>query len=190
MDLLERIMYFSIGGVVGFILGYVVAHLQAIETKVDLVEKEVHEVERTIKPKRDERGAMRLPSLKNVALLIVVALTVFAAFSTARVNGELDHTVQCLTEFNTKQNAALAARDKAIKSETKAEIKLWGLYNRLYREGTLPNTPPERLQELQDILAEAIQNYRLELIDTQKARSEYSYGKPDILENCEERSND
>lgn len=188
MDLTERVIFFTIGGGFGFVLGYVVARLRTIEQKVDAVKNEVHEVDVIIKHERDERGSMQWPSFTTLAMGAVVLITAFAAFSASSTNNKLEDTVLCLTQFNEHQNAALSGRDDAIQDETQAEIDLWGLYNKLYEEGTLPNTPPERLVELQETLAQAIRKYRVQLIETQKARGKYEYGEPDVLKNCEERS--
>lgn len=187
MDLIERIIFFAIGGGVGFILGYVVARLQTIESKVDAVKSEVHEVDVIVKHERDEEGSIRFPSITAMMLVLVVLITAYAAFSASRANEKLEDTVDCLTRFNTVQNRALTARDQAIQQSAQAEINLWGLYNELYKEGELPNTSSDRLEEIQDTLADAIRQYRLKLIDTQEARDDYDYGHPDVLKNCREQ---
>lgn len=182
MDLLERTMLLAIGGAIGFILGYIVRSLRDIQEKVDEVDDIVKHTQG-----HGEKGAMRLPSLASLFMALVVLVTVWAAFAASSTNSELGHTVTCLTRFNTHQNEALTARDNAIKQETAAEIDLWGLYNRLYREGTLPNTTPAQIKHIQDILAQAIRDYRVKLIKTQAARNKYSYSEPDVLKNCEEK---
>jgi hypothetical protein len=76
MDLAERVIFFMIGGGMGFILGFVVARLKVIEEKVDHVKHEVHEVDVIVKDarKRDERGFMRVPFVADIAYLLALAL--------------------------------------------------------------------------------------------------------------------
>lgn len=195
MELVERLIFFMLGGGVGFIFGFVAAHLRVIEKKVDAVKKEVHEVDLIVKGEkkrederdRNDEGAFRIPSATNVMLVVVLAITLFAAFSSAQNNNNLDRTVYCLTKYNESQGQALSTRDEAIHIAARAEIQLWGLYNRLYNEGSLPNTSEERVQELQDTLAKAISDYRLTLIESQSVREAYEYEEPNFLSNCEKR---
>lgn len=76
MDLFERIIFFSIGSAVGFVLGYVVARLRIIEVKLDFVKAEVHEVDELVKHKRvgGEDGFMRIPLVADIAYLVALVL--------------------------------------------------------------------------------------------------------------------
>lgn len=84
MDLLERIIYFTVGGGMGFILGYIVARLRTIETKVDEVKNEVHEVDNIVKHERDERGFMRFPLIADVAYLLALGLILLGLWGMAQ----------------------------------------------------------------------------------------------------------
>lgn len=183
MDLLERIVLFTVGLGVGFILGYIVARLREIERKVDTVGREVHEVDEIVKGKT---GALERPPLTHILMLVVLLITAFAAFSAAKTNNALEETVYCLTRFNTNQNEALSSRDEAIKDETQAEIYLWTIYDELYRIGV--NAGPRQQAAVQERFREAIIEYRDQLVKTQRARSEYLYDDPDVLKNCRERT--
>lgn len=190
MDLFERVLFFVIGAGVGFILGYVVARLRIIEIKVDAVKTEIHEVDEIVKHERNERGALRLPSLLHAMMGVVFVIVVAASFSTARVNAQLDDTVDCLTQFNTIQNEALSSRDDAIEKAATAEIELWTLYQKLYDEATQPDIPPEDLKRLQDELTAAIVAYRDNLVEVQKIRKNYEYDDPDVLKTCERKKDE
>lgn len=187
MDLYERVVFLIIGGAVGFILGYIVARLREIKEEVDEVlsyEKRDHEG--IDDENRGERGAVRLPSFGTVALILVLSLTVWASFQTARVNSELDRTLRCLTEYNTSLGEALRGRDDAIQSGTQSEIDLWTLYEDLYVEAQEVKEDPVQLEKLQMELNKAIVKYRDDLIVLQKARQVRPYPEPDIAAECEE----
>lgn len=70
MDLLERILFFTAGGAIGFVLGYIVAGLRKIEEELDEV---VHTVKKTPR-NRNERGFMRNPLIADVAYLLSLLL--------------------------------------------------------------------------------------------------------------------
>jgi hypothetical protein len=89
MDLAERVFVFLIGCGVGFVLGYIVAHLRTIERKLDRVDHHVlhHEVivsEDEVKVKsKDEKGVLSWSWLTftNVAMSLMLILVAYAAFS-------------------------------------------------------------------------------------------------------------
>ena len=63
MELVERLTFFLIGMGLGFICGYVVARLRVIETKLDDVGSEVHEVDTIVKHEREHLPAFILVDL-------------------------------------------------------------------------------------------------------------------------------
>lgn len=184
MGLEDRILWMAVGCFVGFVLGYIVRARRDIKEIKRMVEH-VDEVvtENPSKWERDEHGFMRFPVVSDVAILIVVVLTVWAAFSTAKVNGELNDTLSCITKYNTDQGDTLESRDSKIKAGTQSEIELWTKYGRLYQEA---KTNPERIPALQETLNKAIMAHREDLIHLQEARESYPYPNPDIVENCKE----
>lgn len=85
MDLLERVVYFGLGGAVGFVLGLIVARLRVIKEEVD----EVLEIERQNNGLgHNERGMIRLPAWPNVAVALVVLLTAYAAFVSQKTSND------------------------------------------------------------------------------------------------------
>lgn len=183
MDLFERLIFFTIGAGVGFILGYVVARLRVIEIKVDAVKSEVHEVDEIVKHDRDDRGMIKLTT---VMMILALGITAFAAFSAARTNQKLEETVRCLTRYNTNQNETLASRDQAIKDAAQAEIYLWTNYAQLYELGV--DSGPKKQARIQEEFLESVLEYRDLIAETQRTRSQYEYDDPDVLKDCEERT--
>jgi hypothetical protein len=147
METSERIGWILLGCVIGFVLGYVVRALKDIEEKVHHVEEVVNEDHQLLH--RDEDGLARYPLIMNTLLLLVVLLTVWAAISTGRVNNQLEKTLTCLEQYNTRQGLALKSRDESIKTNSKAEIALWTQYNRLYK---LAKSDPTKIPVVQDQL--------------------------------------
>lgn len=188
MDLLDRLIFFTIGSGVGFILGFVVARLREIRDGVD----EVLDIEKE-KPdtrKRDEQGGVKRPSLTTIGLALTLIVTAGAAFQTGRVNNELkhtnaqlEHTVTCITEYNVRQGRSLKSRDAAIKAGTQSEIDLWTTYARLY---ALATSDPKKIPIAQEALNRAIHDHRERLVELQAIRSRHPYPDPDILKNCKE----
>lgn len=92
MGLDERFWYLILGGVLGFIVGYVVRSLRDIK-------EELHEVDEIIKRDhrnhdRDESGKVQMDRhmFNNIALVVVIGICVWAAFSTQKTNNELEET--------------------------------------------------------------------------------------------------
>ena len=159
--LLERLLYFGLGCGLGFIVGYIVSNVK----------------------KHNERGEIKRPKLASIGLAMVVGITVLAAFQTGHVNGELDHTTSCITQYNTRLGESLASRDAAIKAGTQAEIDLWSKYNRLY---ALAKSDPKQIPVAQEKLNKAIHKYVETLVHLQKTREQNPYPNPDILKDCKE----
>lgn len=186
MDLLDRLIFFVIGASIGFVLGYIVAHLREIKKGVG----EVLDIEKN-KPdsengpaSRDERGEIKRPHhIASVGLFLVLIVTAWAAIATGKVNSELDHTVTCLTQYNSHLGRSLSSRDMAVKAGTQSEIDLWTKYKKLY---AIAKSDPKKIPVVQEKLNKAILEHRNDLIETQKIRQMNPYPDPDILKNCKE----
>jgi hypothetical protein len=182
-DLLDRVIFFAFGAGVGFVLGYIVARLREIKTELDevlYIEKQKPDAPKVV---RDEKGEVKRPSMTSVGLVLVVVITVWAAFQTGKVNGELDNTITCSTQYNTHLGRALRTRDAAIRAGTQSEIDLWTKYAELY---AIAKSNPKRIPALQDALNRAIRSHRENLIELQNTRESHPYPDPDILQNCKE----
>lgn len=183
METYERIGWLVLGGFIGFILGYLVRALRDLETKVTHVEEVVNE-DHDILTHRDEEGLARYPVIMNGLLFLVVLLTVYAAVSTGRVNNQLEQTLSCLEQYNTRQGTALTGRDQANKDATKSEIRLWTKYNKLY---DLAKNDPSKIPIVQEQLNGIIVAHRDKLRDIQTKRSALPYANPNVLQDCKER---
>lgn len=180
MDLLERVIYLCIGIGIGFILGIMTMRIREIKEEVD----EVRDLEKRILDRdKDERGSMKRPRLSQIGLLIVVLLSFYAAYMTGQTNGNLDHTITCVVDYNEDQGKALTGRDQANKDGTASEIKLWTLYEKLYK---LATEDPKQIPKVQDQLTEAIIKHRDELLQVQKTRESNPYPDPDFVTTCKE----
>lgn len=114
MELFERAIFFAIGGGVGFILGYIVARLREIKEEVD----EVLDIEKKNARMRDERGVMRLPDFGDVMLLVVLLVTVWAAFSSQKASNEVQNTQDNLTSVTNCNREFLADILVAVNERT------------------------------------------------------------------------
>lgn len=184
MDLWERMLWLAIGCFIGFVLGYIVRSLHDIKEKVEHVEETVLEVDqKNSKWDQNDKGFMRHPLAADIAMILVLGVTIFAAFSTSKVNAELQRTIDCITNHNVSQSGALKSRDGKIKAGTQSEIDLWARYEKLYKTA---KKEPKKIPALQEILNKAIIKHKEHLIELQETREEHPYPKPDVLSNCEE----
>ena len=85
MSLDERLGWLIVGCVIGFVLGYIVRALQGIKEELGIVEDILTEPK-----KKNERGFMRYPVIADFALLIVVLMTVYAAFSSQHASNQVN----------------------------------------------------------------------------------------------------
>lgn len=110
----ERIWYLLLG----CLIGYIVRILQ-------------EKLGRRKKTDRDERGFMRNPLLADIALLLVVIVTVWAAFSSQRASNELRYTQDritrvtvCNQQFLQQTIRALNDRTSYTNAQVEANIEL------------------------------------------------------------------
>ena len=130
MELSDRIVLLCVGGFIGFVLGYITASVREIKEKVDKVEK--HE------NSRGENGFMRFPVIQDIMLLTVLALTVWAAFSSQEaVNNFKDQQkeleasqrtdkkiTECTSDLLTKTITALNERTTYTTQAAAANVEL------------------------------------------------------------------
>lgn len=90
MSLDDRLWCLLLGILIGYFLG-------RFTRKLDKIENEVHEVDEIVKTnverrRRNEAGFMRYPVVSDVAVLLTVLLTCFAAFVTQRNSNEVEES--------------------------------------------------------------------------------------------------
>ncbi len=125
MGLDERVILFLLGCLIGAVLGYVTRLLQEIK-------KELDEVDEIVKrPRRDEAGFSRFPIIMDIALLTVVALTVWASFASQKASNDVKETQNslsqitlCNQEFLSKMIVASSQRTTYATEQVQANIEL------------------------------------------------------------------
>jgi hypothetical protein len=174
----DKVIYMLLGGMIGFVFGYVVRALRAIEKKVDHVDEQVSD--------NGEKGAMpRWLTLRFIVLALVVGFTAWAAFQTSLINQKLTDTVVCLKTHNLRQAAALTARDNVVITGTRSEIDLWLKYEDLYK---IAKKDPSKGPKLQEELNTQIVEHRKNLQGSIATRELLPYANPDFIIECEEDS--
>lgn len=160
----ERVGWF----VLGMILGYLVKVI--LDTRKE--GREVRDILR--KRKEDESGFMRHPIIADIALVMVVAMCVFASFSTQSTNNKLEKAIQdiesneaqddktqdrlaritvCTQSYLSQTIEALNQRTEYTKEQAEANVKLQ-LAQREFLE-LLIVAPPVSDEEA----SEAVENY-------------------------------
>lgn len=175
MEFSERLVYLLVGGLFGFILGYIVRYLQVIKEELDEVDQKVTDI-------RDEGGFMRKPLIADIVVLFLVVISAGAAIQTARINETLRDTVECIVDYNNHQALAVASRDKAVEDGAQSEIDLWRKYAELY---ALAKKDPTAIPRAQEQLNRAINSHRRALENLQERRDDFPYANPDFIRNCE-----
>lgn len=89
MDFDDRLGMFLLGCLIGSVVGYIVRLLQETREKIDRVDKTVKDAHRA---PRDEKGFMRYRFVADIMMILVLMVTVYAAFSTQKVNNDLKKT--------------------------------------------------------------------------------------------------
>lgn len=130
MDFDDRASWMFLGCLIGFALGYIVRALREIKSEVSVIKEEVEEIkeevdeiDEVVKAKRDLRrsddGFMHVRILRDVAVLIVVVLTAFAAFASQRASDSVKETQEQQTKFISCSNKYLAETIKALNERTR-----------------------------------------------------------------------
>lgn len=134
MEFGDRLMWMLFGAIIGFALGYVVRLLQDILHTV-------HEVDELVKQPRDEEGFMRNPKVADAAMLIVVAFTAWAAFSTWSTNNSLESNYKA-----DKANFCQSGADNRAVQRATVEAVYQLAVGSLQRD---PDSPPLTKTEVQ-----------------------------------------
>ena len=172
MDLFERAIFFIIGAGVGFILGFIVARLREIKEELDEVDECVkhchldHDHIPTGKRNarvRDDRGFMRIPLLAEAMLLLVLGITVYAAFASQRASNQVEASqeriatvTQCNQVFLNETIEALNARTEFSTEQARSNVELQRSQSKFL--AILLLVPPASEERQADALAEYFDN--------------------------------
>src|SRR6476620_10057801 len=135
MGLPDRIGWMLLGCAIGFFAGYVVRFLQDMKEELDevdgIVKKQLGEraADKEARHRKDELGFVRNDLFKDVMLLVVVVLTVVAAFVSATASSKVSdtqneqvHDTDCTQEYLTKTVKALNERAEFTIAQANANL--------------------------------------------------------------------
>ena len=162
MDLNDRATAILVGMAIGAVLGYLTRMLQELNNKVDAtvinlhdIKEEVDEIDTIVKTRRerDERGFMRIPVVADIILISVLAMTVWAAWSTGETNNKLEVALSEIQEnqaADDKQEVRIQSVTSCTLEFTSKTIK--ALNERTTYTGRASEANAEVLQAQQDFL--------------------------------------
>ena len=162
MDLNDRAVHILMGMVIGAVLGYLTRVLQEIYKKVEAsavdihdIKEEVDEIDSIVKNRRDrnEGGFSRVPWVANLIMLSVIAMTVWATFSTGATNNKLEKALIDIQE----NQAADDKQEIRIQRVTSCTLEftsrtIQALNERTTYTGKASDANAEVLQAQQDFL--------------------------------------
>lgn len=120
MELDDRIWYFMVGVVVGYII-----HL------LKDIKDELDEVDHVVKNRQNESGFSRNPLILDGVLLLVVAVTVFAAVASQKVSNDVQETqanqaqiTKCNKNYLKQTIVALNQRTSFVQDQATSNVSL------------------------------------------------------------------
>lgn len=138
-ELLERCLLLLIGGGIGFILGFITRSQMRIE-------KELHDVEETLKLDRNDDGFMRYPLVADVMALVVLIIVVFSAIQAQRAVNQLETQQVQLEKESKADDAALCSSGTDSRNVSRDIVdEIYGLVVAVVNrgDGAPPRTPEE-----------------------------------------------
>lgn len=198
----DRLGWMILGCAIGFFAGYVVRYLQDLKEELDEVDSIVkHELGKRASDKvpdqRKEDGFLRNDLFKDVMLLVVVIVTVWAAFASAHTSNEVKSSQQeqaatndCTKEYLTKTVKALNERTEFTVQAAAANVALQKAQADFF--ALLLRKPPESVA----VRTDAAQTYLKTLQDfvavSEKARvkaGQFPYPTDERLQACYDNAN-
>lgn len=120
--LVDRLLLFLVGGLVGFALGYLARSVREIEEEIEIIDP---------KFTKNSRGESQTDLLLRVGLFLVVVLTAWSAFSTQKANNRIQDTQNavaritvCNQQYLEKTIAALNERTTYTAAQSQANVVL------------------------------------------------------------------
>ena len=140
----ERLEWLILGCLIGFVLGYIVRTLRDIKEELDEVDeivKQDHHIE------NQERGSIHTPTAAGVMLIVVVLITVWAAFASQKASNEVKSTqdqlarvTQCNKDYLSKTISTINARTRYTQRQAISNVQLQKSQARFI--GLLLHDPP------------------------------------------------
>lgn len=152
-DLLDRLIWLSLGMVLGFVLGLIVATLRELKEEVSAID----EIVRT-EHGRNETGFMRYPVIADFMLIVVLVIVVAGAFSAQNASNKTDQNqaeiskiTDCNQEFLTGTIEALNERTTYTQVQATRNIELQEAQSRFL--AILLDQPPPSDRQVRDSLS-------------------------------------
>jgi hypothetical protein len=175
----SRVGWWVLGCVIGFIVGYIVRSLREINAKVDEVKDHV------AKKDPDDDGVTRRDIINNIALFLVVLLTIWAAFTSQQTSNSERATVSCTEKFLAKTIIALNARTsftlaqaKANAALQKAQLDFLGSYVQD------PSSPPQQRRDALRTYVVKLTDFLTAVSKTSNAADQFPYPTDKEFSDC------
>lgn len=107
----SRFGWMLMGCIIGFMCGYIVRSLRELKDQVEQVEQHVKE-------KSKDEGFVRNALVLDMALILVIALTVWASFSSQKSSNDVKNTQATLTNITICNQQYLSKTISALNSRT------------------------------------------------------------------------
>jgi hypothetical protein len=156
-----RLSWLLIGCGIGFVAGYIVRSLREIKEKVTDVD------ERVKKRETNDEGLIRYPLLYDIVLVLIVAMTVYAAI-TSQLNAnsvkdqqhKIDDITSCNRDYLNKTIVALNSRTAYAQEQAFANVDLQTAFNKVV-QASLQKPPPTEAQarKIVEEYATALQHF-------------------------------
>jgi len=140
----ERLEWLILGCLIGFVLGYIVRTLRDIKEELDEVDeivKQDHHIE------NKERGSIHAPTMAGAMLIVVVLITVWAAFASQKASNEVKATqdqlarvTSCNKDYLSKTISTINARTRYSQRQAISNVQLQKSQARFI--GLLLHDPP------------------------------------------------
>lgn len=181
----DRILYLLIGGLVGFVFGYIVRSLREITTKVEHVEDAVTH------PEGHDGGFASNSFVTNMALLLVVIITVYAAFSSQKASdtvadsqNRITVVSECNQEYLGKTVLALNVRGTYSSKSADANRVLQKAQLDYLENVLMPTKGKAELRRALETYVKALRVYTALTATGAKLLAETPFPEPLDLTNC------
>lgn len=189
MNFPDRIGWLVLGSVIGFLFGYIVRYLQEIK-------EELHEVDEIMREHvaedNTEAGWARTPMLMDIALAVVVILTVWAAVSSQIASRGVKETQAnlrvvsaCNQHYLVQTVEALHERTTFTKDQAQANIELQKAQSDYFR--FLLKKPPYPLDQQSaaaQVYLDALTKFVSLSLKTSAKAAEYPFPDENALQTC------
>ena len=194
----DRLGWFILGSLLGLFAGYLIRYLQEMKEELDevdgIVKKELGKraADKDGKRRESDQGFVRGDLFKDIALLVVVVITVVSAFmssvASSKVQGtqnEQGHDTDCTQQYLTKTVKALNERAEFTISQANANLDLQTSQAEFF--GLLLKRPPETVSVREAAAQQYLDDLHqyITVVQKTKVKAElFPYPSDKALANC------